>query len=558
MTTTITQNSNQSVIPVTVTNNVTKGDYVYQYGANIGWPKPTNVSIGATTFLLNPTLQSSNVATASARSVTASPMAESYTYTGATLAANAITTATTQVDASATHVSKSIGLVGGNFVNLFMSATNTLSAKVFNDAGVQQGSTLTLATNCTASGTSRTAANLFSGCGMADGGYVVVYKNTSTFVGIVRVNSSGAITFGPVVISPSHQVNAEIPKVCPTIAGGYLITFMNGAVNVATAIYSASNVYNTGSQALFSVNSYTPSYGPPYAIEVFPVPLILQNGATLIFINAGCIDGSYSYYLNLFMVFSLNSTATSVTTMTASTIAGASGGGYLSTNMSACGSTTDPSRWFAFAAMDASYQYPVFCTGVTTGASLSIAGTGALTTPFGTTIRQPALAPSADGGVNLYVWNGSNQIQVGRYNTAGTPISGGYALLTTVGSSSNYSLDVFSTGWKTLVNFTPNTTNIPSFLIHQTQTLANGTAFASTPYTPAQNYYLIGVAQNTATSGNTCWVQTEGVAQLGAGFASGNLLFDYVGSTTNSTAKSAIKGNSGTTSGTSVILKGLK
>jgi hypothetical protein len=391
---------------------------------------------------------------------------------------------------------------------------------------------------------------------MADGGYVVVYKNTSTFVGIVRVNSSGAITFGPVVISPSHQVNAEIPKVCPTIAGGYLITFMNGNSTVGTAMYSASNVYNTGSPSTFNLSSYSPSYGMGQVNEAFQVPLILQNGAILILFNASGWESGYSYTYNLFMSFVLNGTATSVVN-SAATASVQTGNGALDPFLAACGSVTDPSRWFAFGSFDWASQ-PYFYSGTTTGVTASISSSANLLGQFGQVQRQTGIAPTVDGNVNVYAWNVSNQMQVGRYNTGGAAVSGGYVVLTTVGTSSTYSLDVFNIGWKTLVNFTPNTTSIPSFLIHQTQNLANGISFASTPYTPAQNYYLIGVAQNTATSGNTCWVQTEGVAQLGAGFASGNLLFDYVGSPTNSTAKSAIKGNSGTTSGTSVILKGLK
>ncbi len=556
MSATLTQNTNQAVIPVTVTNNVTKGDYVYQYGTNIGWPKPATVGAGSTTFLLNPALQTSVLTTVSAKSITTSPMAEAYTYAGSTLAQNAITTATTSVDASATHVSKSIGLVGGNFVNLFMSATNTLSAKVFNGEGVQQGATLTLATNCTASGTSKTAANMFSGCGMADGGYVVVYKNTSTYVGIVRVNSSGAITFGPVVISPSHQVNADLPRVCPNTSGGYLISFMNGVSSVGTAMYSASNVYNTGSPSMFNLNSYTPPYGMAQATSVFQVPLILQNGATLILFNIAGYETSYSYTFNLFMAFTINGTATSVINATA-TASVQTGNGNSDPYLAACGSVTDTSRWIAFGAYDWA-SVPYFHSGTTAGVSVSISSSANLAGQFGTIQRQTGIAPTSDGNVNLYAWNTSNQIQVVRTTPTGTTVAGSYVVLSTVGTSSSYSLDVFNTGWKTLVNFTPNTTNISSFLIHQTEALTNGTTFSSTPYTPSQGYSLIGVAQNTANTGELCWVQTEGTAPLGAGFPSANVAFDYVGSPTNSTAKSAIKGNSGTTSGTSVILKGLK
>jgi hypothetical protein len=201
---------------------------------------------------------------------------------------------------------------------------------------------------------------------------------------------------------------------------------------------------------------------------------------------------------------------------------------------------------------------PYFYSGTTAGVSVSISSSANLAAQFGTIQRQTGIVPTSDGNVNLYAWNTSNQIQVVRTTPTGTIVAGSYVVLSTVGTSSSYSLDVFNTGWKTLVNFTPNTTNISSFLIHQTEALTNGTTFSSTPYTPSQGYSLIGVAQNTANTGELCWVQTEGTAPLGAGFPSANVAFDYVGSPTNSTAKSAIKGNSGTTSGTSVILKGLK
>ena len=558
MSATLTQNTNQAVIPVTVTNNVTKGDYVYQYGTNIGWPKPTTAGAGPTTFLLNPTLQTSYAAPSTARAVTTSPMAEGFTYTGSTIAQNAITTATTSVDASATHGSKSIGLVGGNFVNLFMSAVNTLSAKVFNEAGVQQGATLTLATNCTASGIALNSASVFSGCGMADGGYVVVYKNTSNRIGIVRVNASSAITFGPEILPNStFATAAEQPMVCATTSGGYLITFTWSSSHIATALYTASNVFATG-QGGVAANTFSPGTG--FSSQLFATPLCLQNGNLLVLANLAAIDNSYSYYYNSIIVLKFNSTATTVDN-SQSSYTSVSTGGALSPLIAVCGSITTPDRWVALVVFDASNQTPVLCTGLSpSGGSVTLTNTTTIQGVMGQTQKQVGIAPQADGNVNVYVWNNSNQLQVAKYSPTGSLVAGSLTLLTTISpvSSQSYSLNVFNTGWKTLVNFTPSTTNIPSFLIHQTETLTNGTTFSSTPYTPSQGYSLIGVAQNTANTGELCWVQTEGTAPLGAGFPSANVAFDYVGSPTNSTAKSAIKGNSGTTSGTSVILKGLK
>jgi hypothetical protein len=556
MSATLTQNTNQAVIPVTVTNNVTKGDYVYQYGTNIGWPKPTNGLAGSTFFLLSPNLQTSGLSEVSTRSITTSPMAEAFTYTGATVNQNTVTTPSTTLDASAIQVSKNIGLVGGNFVNLFMSATNTLSAKVFNGNGVQQGATLTLATNCTAATTGWAESNMFSGCGMADGGYVVVFRNTSSLVTIVRVGANATITFGPVNINAAIQPGTPfIPKVCATLSGGYLITFSWGSAYVATALYSANNVFLSGQTSSINLNSVLTPYGMPQAIQAFPIPLCLQNGAMIIIAAVGGYDSSYSYTFNLIVAMVLNAAATS-TLAISSTNQGASGGGYIAPTLSVCGSVTDPSRFFACWCQDASYNWPIFTSGTATTSSVTFSNSTSVHGVMGNSNRQTGITPTADGNANVYVWNNSNSLNLVRYSPSASVVN---SLIALVGSSTSYvyALDVFNTGWKTLLNYTPSS-NVPTFLIHQSQTAAAGFTSLTTPYTPSQGYSLIGVAQNTANTGELCWVQTEGTAPLGAGFPSANVAFDYVGSPTNSTAKSAIKGNSGTTSGTSVILKGLK
>lgn len=544
----IVTSSSDSIVSLPVTADVVAGDYFYEWGnGSSGWPKPATISFGQTRVVAgaNRTLE---LLSGSGREASSGTFVDSLQYTGSTIAVNTVTTASASLQAFAGFQAKVATLTNGNFVSVYMSAANTLSAQVFNASGAQVGSTLTLSTTvASASSTLFAGQGKFDVAGLSTGGYVVVFKHqTLNTIHIVTASSANAIVSGPTAINAAVSVStAEMLSVAANNVGGYVIAWRNTTL-IGSALYNSSNTYVNGTSSAISLTSY--AYGG--VIEAFPKAFVLNNGVMGIAVS---LQGNTCSSVNWILVASLDATASAGTTeiINAPSYGGTSG----RSGLAVAASSTTPNLGMVIAGSDSS-------TTQLTVRVFTIASAGATPVQVGSgvglngTIQEskPELIPNADGTFTI-IFKGSSSSTL-RRDISATPALIGSNVTINTATTLNY-ISACPLVNKAAVALTPTATNFPSQLIFQTDAITNGATYiGSTTYSPATGYYLKGIALETVSAGGICKVGTKGQFALGAGYPSTTAYFDYVGTATSGV--NIIKGNSGSVTTTNVTLQGLK
>ena len=477
--------SQTQVITLPVTSDVTAGDYFYQWGGtNFGWPKPANVSAAPETFSFAGASRTFSLVTASARSASLGPYLNSVVYSGATVAVNTVTTAITDLGTAGSIVSKAATLTNGNVAVVYMSATNTLSSKIFDASGTQVGSTLSISTTCAAASGSRLGQNYFSVAALSTGGFVVAFRNSSTtFVNIATVSSSNALVSGPTVIAAARQFAADCIRITGNNSGGYLLAFVvTGSSTVYSALYDSSNTSLGGVNYGFTVNS-----GYATVDQREETPVILEDGTMCLLGALRDNDGAGTYVFNASRQI-LNAAGTSV-------ISGSGAGGTGTSNAldvySSAVAIPGLNQWYLLINEDSAIR--VF----TGNASSILTSTGV---SGSTTERAVGLTSSSLGNFAYYI-AGSNVIRRSFAYASGTI---NFATGQTIAASlnSSYGVTVAPLPYKDFICATQISTSRPAFLIAQKYSVTNGEFFlGSERYTPLQGYFLRGIALESATAG---------------------------------------------------------
>lgn len=545
--------TSDSIVSFPVTADVTAGDYFYEWGdGSFGWPKAATVSVGQTRVIAgaNRTLE---FLTAGGRAASAGPILEVATYTGSTVTTNTVTTASASLQAFAGYQAKVATLTNGNFVSVYMSALNTLSAKIFNSAGAQVGSTLSVSTTVASA-----AATLFTGtvgifdvAGLSTGGYVVIFKHSSLgTLHIATVSAANAIVSGPTLINAAVSTSSCTPMtVAADNNGGYLIAFLNSNA-VRAAYYNSANTYVGGMTSVIDFNSHFDggTYGG------YPQAFVLNNGAM------GVASSGYGNSIcsgqngNVITISSLNATATA-TTNSVSKSAGFSGNAVQGAVTVAASSTNSNYALLVGTQETGTVANTMLIQAFTinsAGGTISSVASAEMSGVVRSS--KPQLIANPDGTYVLIYKESASVTRRRDVSATGTLLGSPVTI------DSAATMDYVSAcplAYEAAVALTPTATNYPSQLILQTDTVTNGRTFVgATTYAPTTGYYLKGIALETVAAGGICKVGTKGRFALGGSYLSWSVSFDYVGTTRSGT--NIIKGNSGSVTTTTVTLKGLK
>jgi len=543
----IVTSSSDSIVSLPVTADVVAGDYFYEWGnGSSGWPKPATVSFGQTRVVAgaNRTLE---FLSGSGRAASSGTFVDSLQYTGSTIAVNTVTTASASLQAFAGFQAKVATLTNGNFVSVYMSAANTLSAQVFNASGAQVGSTLSLSTTvASASGTLFAGQGKFDVAGLSTGGYVVVFKHqTLNTIHIVTASAANAIVSGPTAINAAISVStAEMLSVAADSIGGYVIAWRNTTL-IGSAYYNSSNTYVGGTSTAISLGTY--AYNG--ISGAFPKAFVLNNGVMGIAVS---LWGSVCTSVNWILVASLSATGGSgnTTIINAPTYGGTSG----NSGLAVAASSVTPNLGMVIAGNDSAASQLTIQTFTISSAGATPVQVGGVALTGTIQESKPELIPNADGTFTL-IFKASASSTV-RRDISATPALIGSNVPINTATTINY-ISACPLAYKAAVALTPTATNFPSQFIFQTDAITNGQSFiGTTTYSPAAGYYVKGIALETVSAGGICKVGTKGQFALGAGYPSATAYFDYVGTATSGI--NIIKGNSGSVTTTNVTLQGLK
>lgn len=524
------------VTPMYTSVGFNAGDYVYQYSANlVGWPKPATVDVGINNTMIGATIYSTPIYTTSARSASYGPFTEQAVYTGTTITAGSVALAPVTLNTGYPNSSnnwtvKSVVLQNGNMMFIYPTAGGTLSAAVYNSTGALQGTVQTVSTDVNLNDW-----QTLKTCVLGNGFVVVTHRRGSDgYLGYVVLNASGVSQYSVYPFSSSYTM-CDVAAVGPGNASSWTSGLHFGAAtdNAGYAIVRIYSSYNSfyGTYNCYSINSGDGMY----ALAMAP----MANG------NVTVLFGDNTY--GTFQAQTFNYTGSSV---------GSTGGMgsfsatyramYGVATTPASGATTTNTAMFVVKYSNGN-NYRVAISG-TSGSMSLVLGAGY---QYSNTIGS-----LTNGGYVVADQNGSGTISVNILNSSNTSI--GTASIS--GAYSGYGgapvVAGFSNG-KCVISYC-NTSGNPVFSILNTQNLTSGDTVLtnSAAYTPANNYYLLGVALTSASAGSTGLVVTNGNASLGSSFpsVSSNILFDCTGSAT--TARSAINANRGNVIGTTVTLRG--
>jgi hypothetical protein len=451
----------------------------------------------------------------SSPTISYSPLYDQGTYTDATRAVGQTYLANTSVSTS-TSVNglRSCILNNGNIV-FFYSATGGFYFSIYTPAGVQVKAETNISASAPVSG-----IDALDVAAMPDGGFVVVY-GTSVAGGtgyIQRFNSAGTNTLAQTSIGGQFYSAVSIAA------------FTNGSYAVCGITTNSTQLrYFTVSAANVVGGTITP--GSPTSTTYNVRAVTLTNGNVAITYNLG---SSNVYFLII------NSAGTAIV---APVSAGVSTG-Y--TNWDVCTTPTGFAFSFMLAANNHIYAQYVSNAGVIGTAIVVVAsaGSGKPSICYGgnNTVYIPQIS------TNLRSANVTN-VGVGTLVSSGViPLSPAFANLGLVYASVSTLNGAFAAIYINTV------TGAASFQTLNQQTYTqNVTVLTGNTYTPATNYYFLGVATNSAAAGNIVNVQVNGVTALPSTYPSvtSPISFDYQ----NGASPFAQRG---TVSGRNIILKGLE
>lgn len=531
----------------------TAGDYVYRYNGNSVGSLPyftTGVSGPTITTIIAGTKYNFTYGTGTpfSRSDITSPIAVPSTYTLTTSVATSMgSTYLAQQNIStfaATYGPRCALLTNGNIVVLYMSASDTLSYKIYNTSGTALYSG-NIATAISFYGWSYTYEGSYDVCGLNSGGFAVTYSDSSTAYWYVKTyNSIGTNLLSSAPLTTTWYTPGAICADTNDIL--YTVNTAGTGSTVNTYIYRFTSALAISASTASNVGSNY--YSPP------KITYSLSG-------NLGvCVDGANTLYYYLYSPSTL--TAISGTSSTFSK------GTY--TKMSCCPSLETNGGVF-FASMYSStvnigYAYLSSYVNYTTFTS------DANTSGYGSTNIFPAYITTAganDGTSNSIIvyYSGTT---ITNLNTKIANLSANRATWTAASSSyvtpfvassngpNNGSTCVCATGTASGFIAGRNSSNYNGIALSGTFTYALSASVA-TPATaqptPSNGYSLIGVATTTAAAGSYGSVVINGTVSLASTYATSSTAYGF---NFNATNGYGFLGNKGYVVNRVVTLQGLE
>lgn len=495
----------QVVTPMYTDVNVTAGDYIYMYDTGTIGSREATTGIGqSTAFVAGFPVYgyAQNVETVGA---SYSPLYTKRTYTGTSQTLGAIKVAGFDITAvSTSNVQKCCILNNGNIVLVFRQST-ALWMAIYSPTGAVVKAAAAIY------GISVPSENMLAVVGMADGGFVVAFSS-STVVYYMRFSSTGGEVKGVLSFSRS---NAYL-SIAAFKDNSYII-FSNAA----------------GGQLNYYIVSSSNDIGPATAIPTFTICnrhqcTTLDNGQVLLVAQIAGTNYQ-SGIINSSGVISKDFAYVDLATSAQIQLCTVAGGAAIAYRIDSTGyptlvtlNNTGTSLGQVTLEADNSHTPGGICSGqngqlfiTTTTCVRMYTATFSVTAPA----RVVALYTMASQSISNASSNTYNALNGTNYIFGSNPISG-FPRLATYNN----------------VDLTQNVSEL---------TGAN--------YTPATDYYFLGVAINSVAAGGIVNVQTNGVATLPSTYPSviSPISFDYQ----NGNSPYAQRG---TVSGRNIILKGLE
>jgi hypothetical protein len=483
---------------------VTAGDYIYMYGTGTMGSLGATVGIGQnTTFVAGSPVYgySQNVTTAGAMY---SPLYPRGTYTGTSQTTGVIKVAAFDITATNINaVHKCCTLTNGNIAMVFRQGT-ALWMSIYGPTG-----TVVLAPASISSITVPDPNNLAI-AGMADGGFVVAFGTASNGY-FMRFSSTGAVVKAQ---TSTSGTNAYL-SVAAFKDNSYILFSNPDNSQLSYFIVSSANV--VGPQTSVSALSTCTEQQCT----------TLDNGQVLLI---GCLGTGTNY-----QSFIINS------------------GGTITKAVASINLATSGNIQLCTVAGGAAIAYRIDSTGYPTLVTVTNAGTslGQVTLQANPTYSPGGICAGQNGqlfitstdGLRIFTatFSSSAAATVGTVYTISTGITGVLANTCNALNGTNYIFGYSTLGYPRLATYT-----------NQDLT-QNVTVLTGANYTPATNYYFLGVAASSAAAGGTISVVTNGNVTLPSTYPSvtSPISFDYQ----NGASPFAQRG---TITGRTIALKGLE
>lgn len=505
----------QVVTPMYTDTAVTAGDYIYMYGTGTMGTKSATVGLGVNTTWIAGTAQYGYTQTGvNFRSVSYSPLYDQGLYTDATrTVANTYQSDTAISSTTGVNLWDSCVLNNGNIAMVYcVSGTINFYISIYTPAGVQVKAQTTIVNS--------TGTNAYISA-MADGGFVVAYYNTSSItVCIQRFDSLGNTLLGNTTLS----VNWSMYSIAALKNGSYVVAGGTGGAQLLFIIISSNNVI--GSTQTVTSATLTDNVNA----------VGLTNGNFVLSYNRSGTTANYAIFTSSgSAVLAQTNSGVGANTSIAPRVCALETGFAMSLmpNGAFSGIRTFNNSGTArgtLAYTGTSYPYSGICAGQnnTVYVILKLSGT---TTPF-----------------LLYIANTTDTVPTFVSLTTVSP-----SFTNIVVAYTNFTLPNCLNG-SVFVPYRNTSTTLLSFQTINIDTYTqNVTTLTGANYTPATNYYFLGVAASSAAAGGTINVITNGNATLPSTYPSvtSSIAFDYQNGASSSAQR-------GTIIGRTIALKGLE
>lgn len=505
----------------------TTGDYVYRYGngsvgsaPNSGTINAINYGLYSTSSLTFSTIGGLPVSLNRA-SVVAPQSIAALTYSGTSVTYGGVNQAEQTIRAENSSQGPRIArLSNGNFVAVFNGNTTsgtaqTLYYRIFQNDNTQVA-TGTIATNFSLNA-STNGAN-YDVCPTAAGGFAVVYLVGSS-PSVAVYSSTGSVVTSPTAISTGGGSTNFYPRIrqYPS-SGDFYVSGSDSATsgyNCEISRLNSSLVY----QSYYAIGAGSYASVGPLNFEFFPN----NNGNLLVAFVYGPGGNTVRYQL--------------LTNNLGNIGGGSFGSGSTSPDISIVPLANGNMMTFNLESSNARLAY-FTTTSISTNAQVACSGSGSLNPAFAVPYTGPvdaSFSSSTQLSLAAYFFNTSNAQFVTRIFNYNASTSTYTASAANVNTGINASLSrvavVQSTTAANAVAYTVSNGQ-PKYILSSTAALANGatvTVQSSQQPTPANGYYLLGVATTTAAAGTTGTIAINGKVNLSASYGTSAtpIGFDY-------------------------------
>ena len=506
----------QVVAPMYTDVAVTAGDYIYLSGTGTMGGKGATAGLGRnTTFVVASPIYGYTQTGISSPSISYSPLYDQGTFTATTRTLGAVYQTAVAVSTVTSPVGwRSCTLSNGNIAFFYSKNPSSYYISIYTPAGVQ-----IKAETLVASVTMVVSNDALDMSAMTDGGFVVVYSNTSNQTYAQRFNSVGTNTLAQTLITTGQMQYAV--SVAGLKTGGFVV----------------SGIASSSSQLYFAIVS---------AANVVGGTVTVSAAASALNCRSVCLTNG-----NFVLVFAWGGSSTqhAIFTPSGTEVKGttSSGIGVSPGNYSVCATDTGFAIAHTNASSGAASIQCIPSSGVIGGSTLVINTPGYLcgVTYGGTNTVYVTYQNSSNFNLAKITNTNTNPATLASTNAV-TPA------VTVSGTGTNPAINCLN-GSIAMV-YQQSTTNYLAFASANQQTYTqNVTTLTGAEYNPSTNYYFLGVAASSAAAGGTINVITNGNVTLPSTYPSvaPSISFDYQ----NGASPFAQRG---TITGRNIALKGLE